>query len=101
MKKGLVATFWVSHQVQHKPFNYIGHCTNRAVQLEMAGGLKFWVKKVEGLHYLFSEYKNSLNSGWVTAKLIFVFILFIFILFFTFFVLMKIVHITNTGLKIF
>ena len=78
MKKDLVATFWVSHQVLHKPVNYIGHCTNRAVKLEMAGGLKFWVKKVEGLHYLFSENKNALISGWVTAELIVVFILFIF-----------------------
>ena len=83
-ENGLVATFWVSHQVQHKPVNYIGHCTNRAVRLEMAGSFKFWVKKVEGLHYLFSENKNALNSGWVTAELIFVLILFIFYFIFTF-----------------
>ena len=34
--------------------------TNQAVQLQkMAGGLKFWIKKVEGLYYLCSENKGT------------------------------------------
>ena len=34
--------------------------TNQAVQLQkMARGLKFWIKKVEGLHYLCSENKGA------------------------------------------
>ena len=34
--------------------------TNQAVQLQkMARGLKFWVKKVEGLYYLCSENKGA------------------------------------------
>ena len=48
--------------------------TNQAVQLQkMARGLKFWVKKVEGLYYLCSENK-ALISFAVTAKLICVFV---------------------------
>ena len=34
--------------------------TNQAVQLQkMAKGLKFWIKKVEGLYYLCSENKSA------------------------------------------
>ena len=34
--------------------------TNQAVQLQkMARGLKFWIKKVEGLYYLCSENKGA------------------------------------------
>ena len=34
--------------------------TNQTVQsLKMARGLKFWIKKVEGLHYLCSENKGA------------------------------------------
>ena len=34
--------------------------TNKAVQLQkMASGLKFWIKKVEGLPYLCSERKGA------------------------------------------
>ena len=44
--------------------------TNQAVQLQkMARGLKFRIKKVEGLYYLCSETK-ALISITVTAKLI-------------------------------
>ena len=44
------------------------------VQPEMAGGLKFWVKEVEKLHYLLSETK-VLNSEGATVELICVCIL--------------------------
>ena len=34
--------------------------TNHAVQVQkMARGLNFWIKKVEGLYYLFSENKGA------------------------------------------
>ena len=34
--------------------------TNQAVQPQkMAGSLKFWIKEVEGLYYLFSENKGA------------------------------------------
>ena len=34
--------------------------TNQAVQLKkMARGLKFWIKKIEGLYYLCSENKGA------------------------------------------
>ena len=48
--------------------------TNQAVQLQkMARGLKFRIKKVEGLYYLCNETK-ALISFAVTAKLICVFV---------------------------
>ena len=48
--------------------------TNQAVQLQkMARGLKFRIKKVEGLYYVCSETK-ALISFAVTAKLICVFV---------------------------
>ena len=50
----------------------------------MAGGLPFWVKEVERLHYLLRETK-VLDSEGVTAKLICVFILHMWI--FTIFLL--------------
>ena len=45
-----------------KPTFWLLTCsdTNQAVQLQkMARGLKFWIKKVEGLYYLCSENKGA------------------------------------------
>ena len=54
-----------THEPQHFGFPTWSN-TNRAVQPEMAVGLKFWVKEEEGLYYLFSEAK-ALNSGGFTV----------------------------------
>ena len=49
--------------------------TNQAVQLqEMARGLKFRIKIVEGLYYLCSQKTKALISFAVTKKLICVFV---------------------------
>ena len=49
--------------------------TNQAVQpLEMARGLKFWIKEVVGLYYLCNYSKNKGAYRAVTAQLICVFV---------------------------